>query len=209
MALKTKPLTSLMQSSYPNPPNEGHPCPREGYGIGIREYGLVPNPIQDVEGVWGGVRAAGGRVRVGRGDLQRPQPLLPARRRHQRAWPGQPCAKPCRRTDNIHLTDLLQERLLSVCRSRGETACDAMCTAAAWSSAHPGVCCWAQCRPFKTFELLGQVCQAAATPCQLSAVCDGANRDCTDPAIAPAGSECGPGCLCDGVSEGMPIIRAL
>lgn len=37
-------------------------------------------------------------------------------------------------------------------------------------------------------------------------MCDGTNRDCPDPAIAPAGSECGPGCLCDGVSEGMPGI---
>ncbi|KAK9835180.1 hypothetical protein WJX81_004039 [Elliptochloris bilobata] len=50
----------------------------------------------------------------------------------------------------------------------------------------------------------GQVCLAAATPCQLPSVCDGTNRDCPDAALAPAGTACGPACLCDGVSEGCP-----
>jgi len=50
-----------------------------------------------------------------------------------------------------------------------------------------------------------QVCQAASAPCQLPASCDGTNRDCPDAAVAPEGADCGPGCLCDGVSEGMAL----
>lgn len=47
----------------------------------------------------------------------------------------------------ILLTDLCQKRLLPVILSRGETACDATCSAAAWPSVHPGGCCWTHCRP--------------------------------------------------------------